>query len=124
MNTHPVTHSHRKPFFAWTGALAFVALLLVILSSFVNRVSVSSLALNKEALAKELQDLTIAIQLSEVAYHQSVGQTINTALNEIKNSKTSHLSTITLQKEKAVIESQTPSSEEKEIDALLNKVLF
>lgn len=81
-------------------------------------------SLNSENLNKELDSLTINIQLQEIQYRQSIEKTVNSALHEVGNSETRHLSRDVLEQEKSAFNALPSSStSSKTIDALLDKII-
>lgn len=82
-------------------------------------------SLNSENLNKELDSLTISIQLQEIQYHQSIEKTISSALHEVGNSETRHLNKDVLELEGNVLLDVLPSSttSSEAIDALLDKII-
>tara|TARA_Y100000310_G_scaffold242919_1_gene247178 strand:- start:321 stop:551 length:231 start_codon:yes stop_codon:yes gene_type:complete len=70
----------------------------------------------------ELEELTISIELEEIAYSESLNEAVAVALQEISNDSLRHLNTELLltEQEKFLFEEEGNP----EIDELLNTVLF
>lgn len=113
-------------FFQPLYAGSFAALLLVITLSLVffsGRGSSAYASLDMDDLQTELQELTINITLDEVAYSESVNETVALALQEISNdSDVRHLNTNLLEAEQEML--KFDSQDGGKIDALLDTVLF
>lgn len=113
---------------AWVAGFALAAVILALVGSGIffsaQNPSISS-SLNKEFLVKEFSELDINLQINEIAYSQDIHKTIASALTEISDSKTSHMNPSILEAEKEYINQlENTGSEEKEINTLLNKVIF
>ena len=79
-------------------------------------------SLNSDNLNKELDSLTINIQLKEIRYKQSIDATINSALREVGNNETRHLNKGVLETEKNNLQFDEPLSNET-INALLDEII-
>lgn len=110
----------------WNFAPIFGALLIIVIGTIVllspsKTPAVASL--NTENLTQELKDLTINIQLQDVSYTQNVNQTIASALTEISDIKTKHLSPSLLQSEEQGLDGTDSTDTQSAIDTLLNSVI-
>ncbi len=123
-----VTTPHSRLVPAWIAGLALAAVVLALIGSGIlfstHHPSISS-SLNEDFLVKEFSELDINIQIDEITYSQDVHKTIASALNEISDSRTSHMNPSILEAEKEYINQlEDTGSKEKEINNLLNKVIF
>ena len=112
-----------RPLLAYAGAFAVILIVVgfsIIFPSQTSKPSLSSL--NALSLNQELKNLSINIQLEEISYQQSVNQTIASALGEISDSRTGHLSPLLLESERKSAELEIFSNPE--IEELLNDLLF
>lgn len=102
-------------------AFAFAALLLALATFSTPARPVLSSSLDPEKLANEFENLTVNIQLEEIRYEQRSDLTISSAIGEITDTRTKHLSAPVLEAEKASL----PSGEEtvSPVDALLEQVI-
>ena len=105
----------------WAPALASLALILVIGGRLISaRPSLASF--NPEGLRNEFNGLNINIELKEISYRQSVNQEIASAITEIADNKTRHLSPSLLEEEASDVDWSEEGNSE--IDDLLNQVIF
>lgn len=113
-------------FFRPLYAGSFAALILVVTLSLVlfsGRGGSAYASLDMDDLQTELEELTISITLDEVAYSESVNETVALALQEISNDgDIRHLNTNLLEAEKEML--KFDSGQGGKIDALLDTVLF
>ncbi len=100
------------------AALAIVVLFVVVLPGAPKTVPIAS----AEALSNEFSNLSINIELQQIAYNQSANQTIASALSEISNNTPDHLNPAVLQAEASSVDPHVPASNP-EIDKLLNQAL-
>lgn len=107
---------------AWRRTLAYafaVALLLIIPALSVNRgPSLSSLK-DADKLSAEAASLPISIELREVRYQENRNELIGEAITEIEDTNVRHLKTNIIESE---LESASPSSNEDEIERLLEQI--
>ncbi len=111
--------------FNWILAPALASLVLVVVIG--GRILGAKPALSSfssEGLQNEFDNLSINIDLKEISYHQSVNQEIATAITEITNNKTSHLSPSLLQQESDAQNINFDSPNSNEINNLLDQVIF
>lgn len=102
------------------GAFAFVLILFVIILPLsVPEPTLASL--NSDALAEEITNLPITIQLKEINYNKAVEQTINSAITEVSNTSMNHLNASILKKEETSIQHTIDQTQTGEIDALLKE---
>ncbi len=80
--------------------------------------SESSTALSADAIQKEFDNLSIGVQLKELEYNQE--DSIVSALNEIRETRSSHLNTDLLNQESSL--GDLPVSNEEEINRLLKQI--
>lgn len=109
---------------AWAGAVA--VLLLVLTLTFANPFIAKpklSVFFNQQDLSQEFNNLTVKLQLQEIVYRQNLNSSIGLALNEISDKQPGHLNTTLLQKEQNMLEING-SDQQKEINELLNRVIF
>lgn len=104
----------------WAASVAGVLTIAVMIPRVIGRPHMS--ALDQDRLIKEMNALSINIQLKEIAYQEEVNQVIASALTEISNTDIRHLNTKVLEAEQEKFNFE--SSQDKTIDELLNKVLF
>ncbi len=120
-------HFHFQIVPAWVAGFALATLLLALVGSgilFSARNPSLSSSFNKEALAKEFNELDVNLQIDEVTYSKDIHNTIASALTEISDSKVSHLNLSILEEEKSYIENLGgDGAQEKEINDLLNRVI-
>lgn len=113
-------------FFQPVYAGSFAALLLVVTLTFVllsGKGSSAYASLDMDDLQTELEELTISIKLDEIAYSESVNETVALALQEISNDgDVRHLNTNLLEAETEML--KLDSQDGGKIDALLDTVLF
>ncbi|MAF80236.1 hypothetical protein CL629_04115 [bacterium] len=102
------------------AALALVIGLSIILISGGGSSAYASLDMGD--IKDELEELTISIELEEIAYSESLNEAVAVALQEISNDSLRHLNTELLltEQEKFLFEEEGNP----EIDELLNTVLF
>lgn len=103
----------------WAG-FATIFLLIFVTVSNLSKTTISSLDANR--LNKEFSNFNINIQLQEIAYQQTLNQTIASALNEISNNNIKHLNKSLLETEQNNV--NINDSANPEIDQLLNEILF
>lgn len=113
-------------FFQPVYAGSFAALILAVTLSlllFSGRGSSAYASLDMDDLQTELEELTISIKLDEIAYSESVNETVALALQEISNDgDVRHLNTNLLEAEQEML--KLDSQDGGKIDALLDTVLF
>jgi hypothetical protein len=100
--------------FVVVGALAIFTILPAALP-----LSNSSTALSADAIQKEFDNLSIGVQLKELEYSQE--DSIVSALNEIRETRAQHLNADLLNQESSL--GDIPTSNNKEIEKLLNQVI-
>lgn len=105
----------------WAGVFSMALLLLVVVKTLTGAGS-SPVSLDTDRLKGELRNLSINIQLNEIAYGQRVNQTIAAAIDEITNDQIKHLNKNLLESEDDAINLE--ESNGSEVDTLLEKVLF
>lgn len=111
----------------WVAGFALATILLALVASGIflsaRNPSISS-SFNKEALAKEFNELDVNLQIDEVTYSRDIHETIASAITEISDSKISHLNPSILEEEQSYIEDiEGDGAQEKEINDLLEKVI-
>ncbi|MDO8557075.1 MAG: hypothetical protein Q7R98_01275 [Candidatus Jorgensenbacteria bacterium] len=102
------------------GAFAFLGLLVFLLTPFIFQTPQLS-ALSADAINREYDNMSINIQLNEISFDQNAHQTIATAITEITDMKTKHLSSQILESE--VKDITTVSDEVDQVDAMLNQII-
>lgn len=105
----------------WAGVFGMTLLVLVVVK-MVSTAGTSPVSLDTDRLKGELRNLSINIQLNEIAYGQRVNQTIAAAIDEITNDQIKHLNKNLLESEGDAINLE--ESNGSEVDTLLEKVLF
>lgn len=108
----------------WAGVAA--VLLLALTLTFANPLTAKpklSVFFNQQDLKQEFNNLSVKIQLQEIAYRQNLDSAIGLALNEISDRQPDHLNPALLQKEQAGLETDG-ANKQKEINDLLNQVIF
>lgn len=105
----------------WAPALAVLVLTVVIGGRLIS--SKPSLAsFNPEGLKTEFETMNVNFELQELSYRQSVNQEIASALSEITDNRTRHLSPSLIEEESNSINLDDPN--ESEIDSLLQSIIF
>lgn len=79
-------------------------------------------SLSQNKLKKELQDMTIAIQVDEITYRQSVESEVASALQEISNDRVRYLNSGVIKQEAGNLD--VDSGSKTKIDSLLETVIF
>jgi len=111
------------PVFALSGTFVAIVLIGVLSLAFIfPEQRVSSASFDSQKLNQEFDNLSINIQLKEVKYHQDVNQTIASALSEISGTKTKHLNSSILEKEKNDLEIN--QNQNGEIDEMLKSIVL
>ncbi len=105
----------------WMPALASIVLAVVVGGRFLSTKPALS-SFNAEGLRSEFNGLDINIELKEISYRQEVNQEIASAITEITDNRTRHLSPSLLERESQSIDFEAGSNGE--IDGLLDKVIF
>ncbi|MEK9194248.1 MAG: hypothetical protein AAB884_00320 [Patescibacteria group bacterium] len=108
--------------FAWSGAFVVIFLVFALgfLPQFLRKPSFSSL--NASNLNQEFKNLSINIELRELSYQQTVSQAIASALTEISDNQTPHLSPSLLEAEKNGVNLEEFS--DPQINELLDQIIF
>ena len=115
--------SPKRPIFNWQLAFTMAGLLLVLVSGALIRNSKPTAPnLNAQSLETEFKNLNINIQLAKIEYSQDIDEAVSLALKEITEKQTDHLNPIILESEQNKLNSE--SSNNKEIDNLLNQILL
>ncbi|MEK7630034.1 MAG: hypothetical protein AAB432_01455 [Patescibacteria group bacterium] len=116
------TSAFRWPVLVWTMSSVFAVLIIgfIVSISILPAKPVLSAALDTQSLNNEFTNLNISIQLQEINYDQSVGQTINSAIGEIKNNAVKHLNDAVLKNESAGLNLEESSSQ---INQLLDNLV-
>lgn len=120
----------KRPIFAfswiWAGVLAAVFLLVAVSAISTNSLLRNGYAtlINPEDISQEFDNLTINIQLRQISYQQNVNSAIASALNEISDSGPRHLKTSLLEKELDTLDINGGLDKQKQINELLDKVIF
>lgn len=102
-------------------AAGFALLMIAILSPFTLGDRHTLSALSAEAINREFDNLSINVQLEEMTFNENARDTIASAITEITDNKTQHLSSQLLETE---IESfDIPAEDSDEINELLREIL-
>lgn len=110
-------------FLVSAGAFAVLLLTLTLISNFAVKPKISAF-FNQQDLKTEFNNLNVQIQLQEIAYRQNLDSVISLALNEISDKQPRHLNPMLLQKEQASLETDNINQQQKEINNLLNQIIF
>ena len=110
-----------QPLYAGSFALS-ILFFIAVSFFFVGGRTPSYASLDADALNTELDELTISIELQEVAYTATVQETVAIALTEISNDKLPHLNTNLIENEQSLFEFDDEGNPE--IDRLLDTLLF
>ena len=113
-----------KIFPLWAAEFAMLALSIVTATSTVRSNRALLTVENPETLSQELNNLSINVELEAITYHQTVNQTIASALNEIASNKMRHLNQELLQSERQRFDIPVGQEDNSKIDTLLDKVIF
>lgn len=107
--------------FAAAGAFAiFFAMVLMTQTGVEPKLSSLDSAVE---LGEEFNDLTISIELKEISYQTTANQTIAAAIDEIIDEKARHLNRGILEEEQSLL-NDMDSENERDVDMLLNQVIF
>lgn len=112
--------------FVWSPTLlvpAF-AVLIIFLGAFLQYFSrpITVSAFDEQSITQEF-DSTVGASLQEITANQTINQTISSAITEIGDTKTSHLSPTLLQTEAHYADFTDISTSTEDVDSLLNQVL-
>ncbi len=108
----------------WATAFAMLVVSIVTATSLTRPSPALSAVGNPEALSQEFNDLTINVELQAITYHQTVDQTIASALSEISSNSMRHLNQELLRSEEDRFNVPVNDTNNSQIDTLLNKVIF
>lgn len=122
----PLRANYRFLWFA-TPVLALGVIAFVILPSLSSPTEDGGLAtngaLNPQSIAQELKELSIHVQIKEIRYQETADNAVATALSEITDSATQHLSPSLLKSEEANALNLT-NPKNPSIDEMLDTVIF
>jgi len=107
---------------AWIGVFTALTVIAAISYFLIPAKPILSSALDEQSLNKELNNLTINIQLQSISYEQAINQTIASALTEITNTQTKHLNPAILNSENQSFNLPPPT--DSRIDQLLEQIIF
>lgn len=118
--------SGRPPVFSRTfwflaPAIALAAIALVVLPPLFNdsgTVALANSALNPAKIQEELNGLPINIQIKEIRYQETAQKAVASAISEITDTETAHLSPSLLENELPPLELKSPRNTS--IDSLLD----
>jgi hypothetical protein len=111
-----------KPMHAFSGAFAVIAVAFLAFYLFNSGSGAGKTAsLDPQNLLQEINGLSAGIEVGQLSYQDDANQTIASALNEITNTKTRHLSNALLQNEEDGL--NLNDSTNPQIDNLLNQVV-
>ncbi len=108
----------------WATAFAMLVVSIVTATSLTKPDRALSAVENPGLLSQEFDSLSINVELQAITYHQTVDQTIVSALNEISSNKMRHLNQELLQSEEKRFDVPVGEGNNTQIDTLLNKVIF
>ncbi len=120
--------SGRFIFLRWAApaaALVFLAVAALIPNLFPTPVPTAVAALDTNNLTSEFQNLPINIELSKIGYQDSANATVASAITEITDIHTNHLSPPLLESEeqKLNLPAEAPTPDQ-DINQMLNQVIF
>lgn len=112
----------RASLLTWGGiGLTAILLGIVVATPILFPKPTLSASLSTDTLLSEYGNLPINIQLREITYDQTVNQTISSAITEVRDTKTQHLSSDLIAAEAKT--AATPAASTTDVDALLNQVI-
>lgn len=108
----------------WATAFAMFVVSIVTATSLTRPNPALSAVENPELLSQEFNSLTINVELQGITYHQTVNQTITSALSEISSNNMRHLNQELLRSEEEHFNVLIDETDSSQIDTLLDKVIF